>query len=123
MGTFLRWLIFLGIFAWAAYSLSLAGWSYFKTDEVVEQALRESLGRHRSAMTSGSGLAEVAADIRASIVRAARKEGLAIDNGNVEVSADRAMLSATVRWSYPLISYGDRDMLLVPLSVQRSVIP
>jgi hypothetical protein len=123
MSTFLRWITFLGPFAWLAYGLSLAGWGYLTIDELVEQVLRESFARYQSALTSGGPLGGVAADIRASILRASRKDGLDIENGSVEVSANRAVLSATVRWSHPLITYRGRDVLSVPLSVRHSAIP
>jgi hypothetical protein len=124
MSTSLRWISFLGLCAWLAYTLFLAGWTYLTADELVERVLRESLARHQPALTTGSGLSEITADIRASILQSARKERLDIDNGNIiEVSANRAVLSATVRWSQPLISYRGRNVLFVPLSIEHSVFP
>ena len=124
MNIFFRWIALLGLFSWLTYSLSLVGWNYFTTDELVERVLRESLARHQSALTNGSRLDDVAATIRASILQAARKDRLDIENGNViEVSANHAMLTATVRWSQPLITYKGRVVLSVPLSVEHSIFP
>jgi hypothetical protein len=125
MGAFLRWIVFLGALGWIGYNGMLAGWSYFTTQEIVDRAVRESLGRHRSEVTSGTERAfgEVVTDIRASILRAARSDGILIDDGDVYVSANPALVYTTVKWSYPLITYGGRDILVLPLSLQRSFTP
>jgi hypothetical protein len=125
MGAFLRWIVFLGALGWIGYNGMLAGWSYFTTQEIVDRVVRESLVRHRTALTSGTERAfgDVVTDIRASILRAARSDGIVMEEGDVQVSANPALVYTTVKWSYPLITYGGRDVLALPLSLQRSFTP
>jgi hypothetical protein len=47
----------------------------------------------------------VVTDIRASILRAARSDGLVIEDGDVHVSANPASVHTTVKWSYRLVTY------------------
>lgn len=125
MGTFLRWIIFLGALGWIGSSALLSSWSYFTTQEIVDKAVRESLARHRSALASGTerAFSDVVTDIHASILRAARSDGILIEEGDVQVSANPALVYTTVKWSYPLITYGGRDVLALPMSLQRSFTP
>jgi hypothetical protein len=46
----------------------------------------------------------VVTDIRAFILRAARSDGLVIEEGDIDVSANPASVYTTVKWSYPLIT-------------------
>ncbi|HYV01689.1 MAG TPA: hypothetical protein VEM93_05045, partial [Actinomycetota bacterium] len=62
-------------------------------------------------------------EVRNSIVIASRRELFPVQDENVSVSANSAGISATVKWSYPVVSYGGRDVLVVPMSVQRSLVP
>jgi hypothetical protein len=73
----------------------------------VDRADPKLLARPRSTLASGTERAfgEVVTDIRASILRAARSDGLAIEEGDVVyVSANPASVYTTVKWSYPLIT-------------------
>ena len=121
--TFVFWLLFLGALAWVGQAVSLAGWSYFVTQEVVERALREVSARQRSALSLGTPRArdDVITDARDSIFLAARREGLSIQEVLVDVTSSG--ISATVKWSYPVVTYEGSALLVVPMSVQRSFAP
>lgn len=122
--TLARWVIVLGILAWAAYSVAGAGWNYLSTQEIVDKNLREASGRHRAAFAVGSQLAVEALDthVRSSILLDARHSGIPLQEEDVSVSANSAGISATVHWSFPVITYRGRNVLVVPLSIQRSFI-
>ena len=119
------WVIFLGALGWAGYTVATAGWSYFATQEMVDKVLREAAGRHRSALAGGTqrALGELVEDIRASILLAARREGMPIEKRSIVASANSAGVSASVAWSYPVITYGGQDIVVFPMSVQRSFVP
>lgn len=119
------WVLFLGALGWVGQTVATAGWSYFAVQEVVDKALREASARYRSALTAGTqrALDELMADVRKSILSAARREDLSVQEGSVSVAATSAGISATVRWSYPVVTYAGRDILVVPMSIQRSSLP
>ena len=122
--TFVRWVIVLGVLAWAGYAVAGAGWSYFATQEVVEKALREGTTQHRTAFATGNLLAVDALvnSVRASILVGTRHDGLRVQEGDVRVSANSAGMSAAVRWSYPMLTYRGSEILVIPLSIERSLV-
>ncbi len=118
-----RWIIVLGILGWCGYTTAGAGWSYFSTQEVVDKVLVEASNRYRSALNSEAATSGVTAYVRTAIVTIARRDGLPIQESDVHVSASSKGISATVRWSYPIITQGGQDLLVVPMSIQRSIVP
>jgi hypothetical protein len=120
----LGWVIFLGVIGWASYSAVGAGWSYFVAQELVDKALREASARHRVAYATRTeaGIAGLTTAVRDSIIQAARHEGLVLDEDDVMVTTDSAGFSASIRWSYPVISFQGRDVFVIPLSLQRSTV-
>ena len=122
LGSLIRWVVFLVLICWAGYTLAGAGFSYFSTQEIVDKALRDAAARHRATFLTGSQTAveALAGAVRSAIVLGALHDGMRIDEGDVRVSARANDLSATVRWAYPVITYGGRDVLVVPMSINRS---
>ena len=118
-----RWLIVLGILGWCGYTTAGAGWSYFSTQEIVDKVLVEASNRYRSALNSGSATSGVTSYVRNAIVSSARRDGMAIQESDVQVSASAVGITATVRWSYPIVTQGGQDLLVVPMSIHRSVVP
>lgn len=118
-----RWIVVLGILAWAGYTVAGAGWSYFATQEVVDKVLLETANRYRNSLSTGAPAGSLSSYVRNSIVTAARRDGLAIQDADIQVSASALGISATVRWSYPLVSQGGQDLIVIPMSVQRSIAP
>ncbi len=123
--TFIWWVIFVAALGWIGYTVASAGWTYYATQELVDRVLRESSGRHRNAFATGTqtALDALTTEVRNSIVVASRRELFPVQDEDVSVSANSAGISATVKWSYPVVSYGGRDVLVVPMSVQRSLVP
>lgn len=118
-----RWIIVLGVLGWCGYTTAGAGWSYFSTQEVVDKVLLEATNRYRSTLSTGVSAASVTTYVRSAIVANARRDGLPIQEADVQVSAGPMGIAATVRWSYPIIRQGGQDLLVVPMSVQRSIGP
>ena len=118
-----RWIIVLGILAWAGYTLAGAGWSYLATQEVVDKVLLETTNRYRSALSTGTPTGTIANYVRSSIVAYARRDGLVIQEADIQVFASAVGISVAVRWSYPLVTQGGRDLLVIPMSIQRSIAP
>jgi hypothetical protein len=89
------------------YAGAMAAWSYFTLSSIVEDAVYEH-GR------------AAAAPVRAGILRAAAAAGLALDDGQVTVTADDRALHVALRWTWPLVTYQGVTYLEVPLSLERS---
>ena len=123
--TLVLWVLLLAVFGWLAFTLAVAGWSYFITQDTVDKALREATGRHQEAIASGTptALDKLTADARYSILLGARREGLPIHDDNVQVWADATGVMANVRWYYRILGVEDRDLLVIPIAVQRSYSP
>ncbi len=123
--TFSTWIVFLAAFGWLGYTVAFAGWNYYSTQALVDRVLWESTGRYKNALAMGTptALDKLIADVRISVVVAARHEGLPIREEHVGVSANSAGILVTARWSYPVISYEGNDLLVIPISVQRTFVP
>lgn len=123
--TFVTWLVFLAAFGWVAYTVAFAGWNYFSTQAMIDKVLWEATGRYKIALAMGTpaALDKLVAEVRSSIVYAARREGLPIQEENVSVSVNSAGILVTARWFYPIIRYEGRELLVVPISAQRSFVP
>jgi hypothetical protein len=120
--TVVRGLLILAVLVWLGYAVAGIGWSYWVTQEVVDKTLRDGTARYRRTTASGGPTEGLASYLRASIAMAARHEGLAIHEQDIEVSSDPARVSATVHWSHPVFSYGGRDILVIPMSLERSFV-
>jgi hypothetical protein len=117
-----RWVIVLALIGWSGYTLAGAGWTYFATQELVDQVLREASSRYRTAIATGSEMDGVVNHVRNSIILNARRDGLLLQEGDVQVLANSAGISATVRWPHPILTYGTDDLLVVPMSIRRSYV-
>jgi hypothetical protein len=124
LGRLLRWVFVLAILGWVAYSAAGAAWSYFAAQELVDKALRDASEQHRVAFAKGNQAAvdSLTSNVRAAIQLGAMREGILIEEKDVTVSANAAGLVASARWSYPVVSYKNWDILVVPLSIRRSVV-
>ena len=123
LGRVVSWVIVVAVLAWVGYTVAGASWSYFSAQEMVDKALRDASARHREVFATGNqGAVDALTDsVRAAILLAALHDGFRMDASDVTVSANTAGLSAVVHWSYPVVSYKDYDILVVPLSIQRSL--
>jgi hypothetical protein len=123
--TLVRWVILLAVLGWAGYTVAGAGWTYYATQEVVDKALRDASGNHRTAFATGSQMSvdALTTQVRNTILFNARHDGLPVQEGDVHVSANSAGMSARVHLSYPVVRYQGSDLLVFPMSVQRSYVP
>jgi hypothetical protein len=115
-----RWAVFLAVLGWIGYSVVGAGLSYFAVQEILDGALRDGASRQR-AVARGGQAGDIAGYIKSSIVLAAMRDGMAIQPSDVEISTGSGQISARLRWSHPVLSFGDREILVVPMSVRRSL--
>lgn len=124
-GRLVLWVVFLAAFGWVAYIVALAGWNYYATLAMIDKVLQEQAGNYRAARTTGTAdaLDKLVATVRNSVVLEATREALPVHESDVDVSLYSAGISVAARWSYPIISYGGYDLLVIPISVRRSFVP
>ena len=118
-----RWIVVLGLLGWCGYTTAGAGWTYFATQEIVDKALLDAANRYRGAMSTATSTGALTGYVRNSIVLNARRDGLTVQESDVQVSASPVGISATVRWAYPIVTHGGQNLLVVPMSIQRSIVP
>jgi len=122
LATLLRWIIGLGALGWAGYVIAGAGWSYFTTQEIVDQVLRDVFSRSRSARGAGTQPVAVTDYVRTAITLGAQREGMPVQESDVTVSVNDSKVSAVVHWPYPVISFRGNDILVIPMSIERSIV-
>ena len=115
-----RWVIVLGAVGWACYAFGEATWTYFATQEIVDSVLREAARRYHDSLSTGSQPDALAGYVRSSIVATARRDGFALQDTDVQASVGSGGISASVHWGHPLIRYNGADLLVVPMSIERS---
>ena len=64
---------------------------------------------------------QFANDVRATLLAASSRPGTGMTRDGVAVSQTPDGVRVTVRWTYPLLAYGERTFVAVPLSVDRSI--
>ena len=122
LSTLVRWVVFLAVLGWAGYTVAGAGWTYFAVQENVDKVLRDSFARYRAALATGTQTDTMARDVRGAIVLNARRDGVSVQEADIRVSANSAGIAVTVQWSYPVISFRGSEILVVPMSIQRSFV-
>lgn len=118
-----RWVVVLGILAWIASVIVYAGASYLEASELLEASLNEAARRRQAALAMGQTptIDDMAADVRATVIRAARRTGLQIDERAMVVAGRGNQVGVRVTWSYPALVLGDRTVISIPMSVERAL--
>jgi hypothetical protein len=115
-----RRIVILAVVGWIGYVGVAAAWTYSATRDAVDKALFEAASRYRTPLKTGTFTETMLTDVRESVARQAGQSGFPIDATDVAVSASVLGLSATVRYSYPLITRGGTGILAIPLSLERT---
>lgn len=114
----------LGLVVWGGYAFVSAGWSHLATQDMLDKALREAFSSHRMAAAAGTqdALDRWVLGLRASILLNARRSELPLDEDNISILlGSSGAVRVTIKWSYPIVTWGGENILVVPLSVHRSV--
>ena len=121
--TLVVWAVFFGGLIWAGTIAVGAGSSYFATQELVDSAVSQTNAKRKAQAAAGSPstLEEVTSELRVAIVRASRHADLQLDERQLLVQADAQGIRIHVKWTYPILTYGDQTYLAIPLSVERLV--
>lgn len=122
LGSLIVWSFRLLVLGLIGYSAFAAGSNYFHTSEVIDNAFQEAVRRARpSASAPLPRIDEAfAGDVRAAIVRAARRDGLPIDERKLRLSPTPTSIRVEVKWAYPVVTYDGENVIAVPLSLDRT---
>lgn len=115
-----RRFVILAVLGWVSYVGIAASWTYSATRDAVDKALFDAASRYRTPLRTGTFTETMLADVRESVAREAGRSGFPIDATDVAVSASAQGLSASIRYSYPLITHRGTGILAIPLSLERS---
>lgn len=103
-------LLLVGVIFYAFYVGVLAAWSYYEASVVVDRVL-----------TSPGRLGAEA--VRTAILRGVAEAGLRLDERHVTVGETEQGLVVRLAWSQPVLSYQGRELLEIPLSLERVARP
>ena len=113
-------------FLWVAYNGMQAVSSYFRANEVAEQAFRDASDKQRQRNPGELVSSDFIADLRTGVLEGARRAGLAVDPQSVKVAADGGLVRVDVSWTYrtePLSLGGWDTGVPVPIWLGRRFDP
>ena len=96
------------------YTGAMALWSYLEITSVVEEVVNE-----RATRTDRQVLAS---RVRDDIAKKVAASGINVDERAISVSDEGKTLEVSVRWSWPVIVYQERQYLAVPLKHERTFV-
>ncbi len=109
---FLFWVfVAIGI-VYLFYTGSMAVWSYLEITSLVEEVVNERASR--------TDRQERAGRVRDDLVKKVAASGINVDERSILVNDEGKTLDVSVRWSWPVIVYQEREYLAVPLKHERT---
>ena len=105
------------------YTAAFATASYLETTHLVDRIASDAAARGKAAADAQvpGARQQFTRDVRAALLSASGRPGSALTGNGLAVSETPEGVRVTVQWSYPVLSYGGRAVVSVPLSVDRSI--
>ena len=121
--TFILWTGGLALLGWAGYTAVSASSAYLAAREMVDQVLREATPKGKAAAAAGGQqpFVDFAPDVREIVLIRARRYAIPLDERDLAVWAEGSGIRVRLKWSYPVMTYGRNAILVLPMSVERSV--
>ena len=106
-----------------AYTAAFATANYLETSHLVNRIAADAAAKGKAAADAQLPEArqQFANDVRATLLAASSRPGTGMTRDGVAVSQTPDGVRVTVQWTYPLVAYGERTFVAVPLSVDRSI--
>ena len=105
------------------YSAAFTTASYLETTHLVDRIASEAAAKGKAAVDAQAQAPrqQFASAVRSGLLAASGRPGTVLTRDGVAVAETSEGVRVTVHWNYPLLSYGGRAVLSVPLSVDRSI--
>lgn len=117
------WMIGTILLGTLAYTAAFAITSYLETSDLVNRIAADATAKGMAAADAQLPEArqQFANNVRATLLAASTRPGTGLTRNGVAVSQTTDGVHVTVQWTYPLVAYGERTFVAVPLSVDRSI--
>lgn len=121
--TLTAWTIVTILLGTLAYTAAFATANYLETSHLVNRIAADAAAKGMAAADAQLPEArqQFANDVRATLLAASSRPGTGLTRDGVAVSQTPDGVRVTVQWTYPLVAYGERTFVAVPLSVDRSI--
>lgn len=121
--TFILWMGGLALLGWAGYTAVSASSAYLAAREMTDQVLQDVTPRVRGAAAAGDPrpLDDLVDDVRQTLLIRARRLAIPIGERDVAVLSSRRGLTVELRWHFPVLAYRGDVLLMIPMSLERSV--
>ena len=121
--TLAAWTIGTILLGTLAYTAAFAIANYLETSDLVNRIAADATAKGMAAADAQLPEArqQFANDVRATLLAASSRPGTGLTRDGVAVSQTPDGVRVTVQWTYPLVAYGERTFVAVPLSVDRSI--
>ena len=106
-----------------AFTAAFAIANYLETSDLVNRIAADATAKGMAAADAQLPEArqQFANNVRATLLAASSRPGTGLTRDGVAVSQTPDGVRVTVQWTYPLVAYGERTFVAVPLSVDRSI--
>ena len=117
------WTIVTILLGTLAYTAAFATANYLETRYLVNRIAADAAAKGKAAADAQLPEArqQFANDVRATLLAASSRLGTGLTRDGVAVSQTPDGVRVTVQWTYPLVAYGERTFVALPLSVDRSI--
>ena len=117
------WTIVTILLGTLAYTAAFATANYLETRYLVNRIAADAAAKGKAAADAQLPEArqQFANDVRATLLAASSRPGTGLTRDGVAVSQTPDGVRVTVQWTYPLVAYGERTFVALPLSVDRSI--
>ena len=121
--TFILWTGGLALLGWAGYTAVSASSAYLAAREMADQVLQDVTPRVRAAAAAGDQrpFDDLVDDVRQTLLIRARRLAIPIGERDVAVLSARGRLTVKLGWHVPVLAYGGNALLIIPMSLERSV--
>ena len=115
-------LLVIAAVVYGLYNFTMAAYGWFQMANVVDEVARPEATKLASSQGSSFGSFDNQAGflrVREGILKGAKESGVTLRPDDVKIAVVDGMLDVRLNWTAPMVVYGDRTYLDIPMSLQR----